>query len=117
MYCIENKNTYKNFIISETINWLYDAINKICYRSNININYKIIETNDMSYVDDNIIYLVVWNKKHDRIYNENTLLYSCLTKIPQLLQDDKANLMETAIKLGYYDPNIPTEQDYIITNI
>jgi len=115
IFIFNRPESYKSIKINETIDWLYEAINKISYHSDISIIYKIIETKQISYVDNNIIYLVIWDEKHDRIYNENTLLYSCLHKFSQILGEDfKSVLFETAIKLGYYDPTIPKESDYLI---
>lgn len=113
-YLVSKKDSYRKTRISETVDWLYECINNICYHSKININYKILETDKLSYVDNNIIYLVIWNEKHDRIYNENTLLFSCLTKIQQIIKDtNQIDIFDIAKKLGYYDSDIPIESDYV----
>lgn len=121
--------------ITDTIEWLYQAINDVCYRCNMSPLYNIVETTQITYTDKvtgahNIkgtIFLVIWNEKHSRVFNHNTLIYAALHEIAHILSpsihhqppfDSIENiLLNAAVELGYYDPNIPMETNYITLDL
>lgn len=119
----------------ETIQWLYRAVNDICYRCNMSPIYDIVETTQITYTDKitkphNIkgtIYLVLWNDRHGRVFSHNTLIYAMLHEITHILSPSihheppfdsiEAILINMAINLGYYDPNIPMESNYMTLDL
>ena len=121
--------------VNETIQWLYQAVNNVCYHCNMTPIYNIVETSQISYTDKvthphNIkgtIYLVVWNDKHSRVFNHNTLMYAMLHEITHILSPSihheppfdsiESILINTAIDLGYYDPTIPIESNYMTLDL
>lgn len=121
--------------VTEIIQWLYQAVNDVCYRCNMSPIYDIIETSHITYTDKIInphnikgtIYLVVWDEKHDRVFNHNTLIYAVLHEIAHILSPSTHHeppfdsietlLLNTAIDLGYYDPNISIESHYMTLDL
>ena len=121
--------------VQETIQWLYQAVNDVCYRCNMSPIYDIVEANQITYTDKvttphNIkgtIYLVIWNEQHERVFNHNTLMYAMLHEIAHILSPSvhheppfdsiESILMNTAINLGYYDPSIPIEPNYMTLDL
>lgn len=121
--------------VNETIQWLYQAVNDVCYHCNMAPIYNIFETTQITYTDKvtnphNIkgtIYLVVWNDKHGRVFSHNTLIYAMLHEITHILSPSihheppfdsiESILMNTAINLGYYNPNIPIESNYMTLDL
>ena len=115
---IDNYNSIKSKQISQTIDWLYQIINKICYECKLYPIY-IINNNDTLTYSENlsenqgIINLILWDIKNERLYSNNTLLYKTLHEITNILTNNKYNtdfietkLINTAINLGFYDINI-----------
>lgn len=114
--------------VNNTIQWLYKAVNDICYRCNMSPNYKIIETDQITYTDKIInntkgtINLVIWNERYDRTFNNNTLMYATLHEVAHILSPTihheppfdsiESILINMATNLGYYDPTIPMEANY-----
>lgn len=116
--------------VNETIQWLYQAVNDVCYRCNMSPIYDITETEQITYTDKitsshNItgsIYLVVWDDTRGRVFTHNTLIYAMLHEITHILSPSihheppfdsiETLLLDTAISLGYYDPSIPIESHY-----
>jgi hypothetical protein len=121
--------------VTETIQWLYQAVNDICYRCNMSPIYDIIETTQITYTDKIInphnikgtIYLVIWDEIHGRVFNHNTLIYAILHEITHILSPSihheppfdsiESILLNAAIDLGYYDPNIPIESHYMTLDV
>lgn len=121
--------------VNDTIQWLYRSVNDICYRCNMTPIYEIIETSQITYTDKvtkphNIkgtIYLVVWDEKHGRVFNHNTLIYAMLHEITHILSPSihheppfdsiESILMNMAINLNYYDPNIAMESNYMTLDL
>jgi beta-lactamase regulating signal transducer with metallopeptidase domain len=117
--------------VNKTIQWLYYSVNNICNHCNMAPIYEIIETDHITYSDKinnpynrrGKIYLVIWNYEYSRIFSHNTLIYAVLHEISHILSPSvhheppfdsiESLLLNTAIKLGYYDPNIPLEIGYI----
>lgn len=121
--------------VHNTIQWLYRAVNDVCYRCNMSPSYQIVETSQITYTDKvatphNIkgtIYLVVWCEQHGRVFSHNTLMYAMLHEITHILSPSvhheppfdsiESLLINTAINLGYYDPNIPIEPNYMTLDL
>jgi hypothetical protein len=121
--------------VKETIQWLYRAVNDICYSCNMSPIYEIKETFQITYSEKitnihNIkgtIYLVVWNEKYGRVFSRNTLLYAVLHEIAHILSPSvhhkepfdsiETLLLNKAIELSYYDPNISMEPNYLTLDI
>jgi hypothetical protein len=121
--------------VNDTIEWLYQIINDVCYHCNMSPIYDIVETSQITYTDKitkthNIkgtIYLVVWDDKYGRVFNHNTLVYAVLHEISHILSPSihheppfdsiESLLMNTAINLGYYDPSIPMESNYMTLDL
>ena len=97
---------------SETLSDLYQIINDICYQCNRSINYEIVETDIATYVvqeNKTVIYLLLCDHEHERMFKYNTLIYAILYNY-----DDA--LLNKAIELKYYDPKIQIESNYILLN-
>lgn len=121
--------------VNETIQWLYRSVNDICYNCNMSPIYEIKECFQITYIDKitsshnvkGIIYLVVWNETHGRVFDPNTLIYSVLHEIAHILSPSidheppfdsiERILLNKAIELSYYDPNIPIEPNYLTLDI
>ena len=121
--------------VNETIQWLYQSVNDICYHCNMSPVYEIIETSQITYTDKIIsphnikgtIYLVVWNEAHGRVFNNNTLIYAILHEIAHILSPSihhqppfdsiESILLAKAIDLAYYDPNVPIESHYMTLDL
>lgn len=116
--------------INETIEWLYRAVNDICYQCYMNPIYEIKETSKVTYsvktiYNNNakgIINLEIWNEEQGRVFNHNTLIYSVLHEIAHILSPSiehkppfdsiESTLLIKARDLQYYDPNIEIEPNY-----
>jgi hypothetical protein len=116
--------------VDETIEWLYQAVNAVCYRCNMSPIYNIIETEQITYTDKTIsshnikgtINLVIWDDTKGRVFNRNTLMYAMLHEITHILSPSihheppfdsiETLLLDTATRLGYYDPSVPIESHY-----
>lgn len=121
--------------VNETIRWLYQAINDICYQCNMSPIYEIKETSRITYTDKvssshnvkGTINLVIWDDKYGRIFNYNTLIYAMLHEITHILSPSihheppfdsiESILLNKAIELSYYDPNIPMEPQYMTLDL
>ncbi|CAH6420834.1 Hypothetical protein HVR_LOCUS1302 [uncultured virus] len=121
--------------VNETIQWLYRAVNNICYDCNMSPVYEIKETSQITYTDKissshNIkgtIYLVVWNETHGRVFHYNTLIYATLHEIAHILSPSvhheppfdsiESILLNKAIDLDYYDPNVLIEPHYMTLDL
>lgn len=132
---IISNDTNKKQSVIDTIQWLYRSVNDICYHCNMSPIYEIKETCDITYTDKvtsshNIkgtIHLVVWNNLHNRIYSHNTLMYAILHEIAHILSPSihheppfdsiESILLNTAIQLGYYDPNISIDPSYMTLDL
>ncbi len=115
--------------IKDTIQWLYQITNEICYHCHLSPIYDIVETTQITYSDKipnhtkGTIYLVMWNDKHSRIFNHNTLIYATLHELAHILSPSihheppfdsiEKLLITTATNLGYYDPKISIESNYL----
>lgn len=124
------KSFHKNKV-NETIRWLYQAVNDICYQCNVSPTYEIIETSKITYTDKNIsthnirgkIYLVLWDDIHERMFNNNTIMYAILHEIAHILSPSihheppfdtiESMLLNKAIDLGYYDSSKMIDPDYM----
>lgn len=117
------------FKVSEMIKWLYKTVNDVCYKCNVSPIYTIQETLDITHTDKSTtnsvkgtIYLLIWDEKYGRTFNKNTLIYSALHEIAHILSPStnhnppfdaiESMLLNKAIELSYYDPNIPIELNY-----
>jgi len=121
--------------VNETIQWLYRSVNDICYNCNMSPIYEIKENFQITYTDKitaphNIkgtIYLVIWNEIYDRVFNHNTLIYAVLHEIAHILSPSihheppfdsiESILLNKAVELSYYDPNIRMESNYITLDL
>ena len=121
--------------VNDIIQWLYQATNDICYNCNMSPIYEIKETSQITYTDKvssslNIkgtIYLVVWNESQGRTFHHNTLIYAMLHEITHILSPSihheppfdsiESILLNKAIDLQYYDPNIPIEPHYLTLDL
>lgn len=121
--------------VDETVQWLYRCVNDICYNCNMSPIYEIKENFQISYTDKittphNIkgtIYLVIWNETYGRVFNHNTLIYAVLHEIAHILSPSihheppfdsiETILLNKAVELAYYDPNIPIESNYITLDL
>ena len=119
--------------VNETIEWLYQVVNDVCYRCNMSPVYNIVESTEITYTDKltsshtikGCIYLVIWDDTRSRIFNHNTLIYAILHEIAHILSPSvhheppfnsiESLLLNTAITLGYYDPSISIESHYTTT--
>lgn len=124
-----NYETIRKQKVKDTIQWLYQITNEICYHCHMTPIYNIIETSQITYSDKitgqtkGAIYLVIWNDKHSRIFNHNTLIYATLHEIAHILSPSIRHeppfdsieklLINTATNLGYYDPDIEIESNYV----
>jgi len=130
----EYQKTRKNNV-KTTIEWLYHAVNDICYRCNMSPIYDIVESKQITYTDKitkthNIkgtINLVIWDEKHDRIFSYNTLMYAMLHEIAHILSPSVHHeppfdsieqiLINKAIELEYYDEKIVIESNYMTLDL
>jgi len=121
--------------VNETIAWLYRSVNDVCYQCNMSPIYEIKQTSQITYTDKvssshNIkgsIYLVIWNDLNERIFDHNTLIYATLHEIAHILSPSIHHeppfdsiehiLLQKAIDLTYYDPNIPIESNYMTLDL
>jgi len=121
--------------VKETIKWLYKCVNDICYSCDMAPVYEIKESFQITYSEKNInrnnikgmIYVVIWNDKYSRVFNRNTLIYAVLHEIAHILSPSIQHkdpfdaiekvLLNKAIELSYYDPNIPMEENYLTLDI
>lgn len=121
--------------VRETIQWLYQTVNEVCYRCNMAPLYEIVETTQITYTDKvtnphNIkgtINLVVWDDEHSRVFHHNTLIYAMLHEIAHILSPSihheppfdsiESILLNNAMNLGYYDPSIPMEANYMTLDL
>ena len=122
-YKINNNKNFKNIIIKDTIDWLYQSINDICYECKLYPIYTIKLHDTLTFsekLDKNkgIIYISVWDDKKDRLYSNTTLLFKTLHEISNILSENnynfdfiEKNLINTAINLGYYDINDKIEKE------
>ena len=92
--------------INITIQRLHKDINAICYRSGISLNYRIEDSEGMTFTEDSddkyIIHLVVWNDNYKRPYDYNSLIHNTLTEISAITNNNK--LLIIAQQLGLYVP-------------
>jgi len=100
-------DTFQSRKIEETKQWLYHAINAICYHCDINLSYTIMETDTITHIDGEIVYLVMWDTLHGRVYSNNKLLYDMINELSKrdyVSPDKNINsvLLTTAKNLGYY---------------
>lgn len=69
------------------------------------------------------IHIVLWNEKEKAFYDDNTLSYAILHELTHVIVPDKNHgdqefeiiektLLNTAIKLGYYDKKMPISPSY-----
>lgn len=115
--------------VNESISWLYQTVNNVCYQTNFSPIYTLNETAQITYTEKNKdirnkgeIYLVVWDEDHGRTFNKNTLIYAVLHEVAHILSPNpnhnhpfdliEASLLNKAIELGYYDATIPMESNY-----
>lgn len=120
--------------VNDTIQWLYRSVNDICYQCNMSPIYEIIETSQITYTDKitnsvstGKIYLVVWNESRDQLFNYNTLMYAMLHEISHILSPSvhheppfdsiESMLLNKAIDLNYYNPNISIESNYMTLDL
>jgi hypothetical protein len=121
--------------VRETIKWLYQSVNDICYQCNMSPIYEIKETSQITYTDKIIaphnikgtIYLAVWDPERRRIYDHNTLIYSVLHEIAHILSPSikheppfdsiESILLNKATELSYYNPNIPIDSNYLTLDL
>ena len=120
-YNIDNYNLIKSKQITQTIDWLYQIINKICYECKLYPIYSINNNDTLTYTEHlsenkGIINIILWDNYNERLYSNNTLLYKTLHEITNILTNNKYNsdfietkLINTAINLGFYDINIKSE--------
>ncbi len=125
---VEDLMDNKKSTIQNEIRWLYTAINDILHTANINVEYEIYESNQLtcSSVINNKIYIgcVLWNDEYDRIYNYNTAIYAILCELSNNLglmrntsiEEFKQRLIRTAINMHYYDETINVERGYPLLN-
>jgi hypothetical protein len=131
-YATNSDKNYRSQKIKETVNWLYQTINDICYQCNMSPIYDIRETSQITYTEKTtqahsikgIIYLVIWDAENNKVFNKNTLLYAMIHEITHILSPSihhqppiESLLLTTATNLGYYDRNIPMESHYITLDI
>lgn len=133
---ITNKSyCYKQQQISETIDWLYGNVNRICDECHFKPIYNIYLTNNITHVEksENFkgdinggfkgdIYISIWNDKLNRTFHKNTLIYAVLHEIAHLLSPSEGHqepfdnieniLLNKAIELDIWDPNIIIESNY-----
>ena len=121
--------------VNDTIKWLYQAINNVCYACNMSPIYDIKENHQITYTDKitsshnikGIIYLVLWDDSPGRVFNNNTLIYASLHEIAHILSPSihheppfdsiESILLNKAIDLQYYDPNIGIESHYLTLDL
>jgi hypothetical protein len=121
--------------VRETVQWLYQTVNDVCYRCNMAPIYEIIETTQITYTDKvtnthnvkGTIYLVIWDDEHGRVFHHNTLIYATLHEIAHILSPSihheppfdsiESILLNNASNLGYYDPSIPIESNYMTLDL
>lgn len=116
----------RQYYIDQTITWLYQTTNKICYSCGLYPIYEIKPTNQITYTEktnlhEGTIYLVIWDEVHSRVFTPNTLLYTTLQEISHVLSSPTASfsvistlLLNKATEFGYYDPFVPPEPHYSI---
>jgi hypothetical protein len=125
----------KRQAINDTQTWLHQSVSDVCRRCNMSPIYNIIETSQITYTDKVInphningtIYLVIWDEKHDRTFNHNTLIYAVLHEIAHILSPSihheppfdtiETILLNKARELKYYDPNTGVEPHYITLDL
>lgn len=118
--------------IKETVQWLYRSVNDICYNCDMAPIYEIRESFHITYSEKinntkGIIYLVIWDNEHQSVFNRNTLLYSVIHEITHILSPSinhkepfdsiETLLLNKAVELLYYDPNIPLEPNYLTLDL
>lgn len=121
--------------VDMTINWLYKAVNEICYKCNMHPIYEIKETFDVTHSEKNIkdfnikgtINIVMWDIANKKIFSYNTLIYAALHEISHILSPTinhdppfdaiESILLKKAEELNYYDPKIPIDKDYITMDL
>lgn len=121
--------------VNETVQWLYKSVNDVCYNCNMSPIYEFKETSQITYTDKvtsehnvkGTIYIVIWDEAHSRVFNHNTLIYSALHEIAHILSPSihheppfdsiESILLNKAIDLGYYDPNIAIESHYMTLDL
>lgn len=121
--------------VKETIKWLYQSVNDICYHCNMSPIYEIKETSQITYTDKTIvphnikgtIYLAIWDPVHRKIFDHNTLIYSVLHEVAHILSPSvkheppfdsiESLLLNKATDLSYYDPNIPIDSNYLTLDL
>ena len=94
--------------------------------------YTIKETSHITYAEKEVnrkgkIYLAVWDEQHARVFSPNTLMYAILHEITHILSpcihheppfdSIETILLNKAIELGYYNPNIPIEPGYLTLDL
>lgn len=128
-------DTVRDKKVKETIKWLYRSVNDICYHSNMSPIYEIIENDQITYtekiikndISKGIIYLVIWDDTHNRLFQTNTLIYAILHEITHIISPSSHHeapfdsieniLLNKAIALGYYDRDIPFESHYMTVDL
>lgn len=133
------KANHSNIVRAETVNqtikWLYQTINHICNSCNMHPIYEIKETHQITYTEKvssphnikGIIYLVIWDEINNIPFNKNTLLYAMIHEISHILSpsihhqppfDSIENLLlSTATNLGYYNPNLGIDSNYMTLDL
>lgn len=83
-------------------------------------SYSLVASETTTYIEEpSIIYMVFWDKD-GILYEDNTLRYVVLRAIAQIMAKDDWNavqdvediLINTAIKLDYYDPDLLVDETY-----
>ena len=90
------------------------------------IDYKIISSETSTIViNKHIIYLVVWDKANQKMFDDNTIAGAAIHELAHILCSEywigghgpkfnkmEAKLIKIATRLGYYDPKIPQDSNY-----
>jgi len=87
-------------------------------------SYKIYPSDSITRTENHHdIHLVLWNKENNTLYEDNTLVYATLHEIAHIMvpeaehgdvefEDIEEILLKTAVKLGYYNPQLALAPNY-----
>lgn len=125
---IEELRNIANIVVNHiqlerAFNVLEDVSSKTRKKPLVLPSYEIYPSDSTTRTEDGYrIYLVLWNG--NQLYDDNTLTYAILHEIAHIMAPEGVThgnsefeqierlLMETAHKLGYYNPYIPLPETY-----
>jgi len=119
-------SSYKFFLINNKLSFFHTISHSILNHCNIKFpSFTLVNTFNITFTNKSksIIYLVLWDPKSNSLFDDNTILYSLLHELSHILSPSpyhdtlfnliESHLLQSAQDLGFYDPSIPFNKNYL----